>query len=79
MNLDRALTIAENIRAQLAPHCDPDRCVIAGSVRRRTRCAPSRRCGSAAAQGHRFQRLHRADPAAAHPPGVAIAAVPVVD
>lgn len=30
-----ALPVAEEIRATLAPYCEPGRCVIAGSIRRR--------------------------------------------
>ena len=30
-----AAQIAEDVCAQLAPHCEPGRCVVAGSVRRR--------------------------------------------
>jgi DNA polymerase/3'-5' exonuclease PolX len=35
MKLEEALPIAEMVRATLAPHCEPGRCVIAGSIRRR--------------------------------------------
>lgn len=35
MLLNEALSIAERIREQLAPHCAPTRCLIAGSIRRR--------------------------------------------
>jgi len=34
MNLDQALPIAEMVQATLAPHCEPGRCVIGGSIRR---------------------------------------------
>lgn len=35
MQYPDAIIIAENIRQQLAPHCEPQRCFIAGSIRRK--------------------------------------------
>lgn len=37
MEYSEALRLAENIFARLAPHCEHDRCIIAGSLRRTKR------------------------------------------
>ncbi len=34
MELAKAQAIAEGVKAKLEPYCEPDRCVIAGSIRR---------------------------------------------